>query len=199
MPRDVTSDMSAALQSANLAPAVFVEAHFANEIVYVWTGIGDISWNSQTWKGVGALGSIGTIEDGSAVEAKGTTIALSGLNQELLNDALNDYQTGLPVKIYLGLFNEDDELIDSPIRSFIGRMDLPTVSVAGDTSTITISCENLLLDMNTSVERRYTNEDQRIDHPEDRGFEFVNAIQDVTIFWGRVPTSNGNFTVQGAR
>ena len=35
-------------------------------------------------------------------------------------------------------------------------------------------------------ERRYTSEDQKLDHPDDRGFEYVPALQDMPIFWGRL-------------
>jgi len=33
--------------------------------------------------------------------------------------------------------------------------------------------------------RRYTDEDQKIEHPTDKGFEFVAAIQDLELVWGR--------------
>ena len=67
-----------------------------------------------------------------------------------------------------------------------------TIDVAGQSAVIGINCESRLLDMNVPVYRRYTNEDQQIDHPGDRGFEFVSAIQETTIYWGRVPNSQNN-------
>jgi hypothetical protein len=69
-------------------------------------------------------------------------------------------------------------------------MDQPTIDVDGTTATIAINCESRLLDMNVAVDRRYTNEDQQLDHPGDRGLEFVNSIQEVVIYWGRSPSSS---------
>lgn len=40
--------------------------------------------------------------------------------------------------------------------------------------------------------RRYTAEDQKIDHPTDKGFEFVTAIVEKQIMWGRPTGSSQN-------
>jgi len=141
---------------------------------------------------VGSLGSISTIEEGSTVEAKGVTLTLSGIDATLLTGILTEFQVGLPVLVYLGLFDSSGSLIADPIVSWAGRMDQPTLDVDGTTATISIACENRLVDMNVAVDRRYTNEDQQLDHPGDRGFEFVNSIQEVMLYWGRSPSSHNN-------
>jgi hypothetical protein len=110
----------------------------------------------------------------------------------MLEEILNEFRLGLPVKVHLGLFDDSGALIPDPIVSWAGRMDQPTVEVGGETLTISINCENRLLDMNVAVDRRYTNEDQRLDHPEDRGLEFVTSIQEVMIYWGKSPSSHNN-------
>jgi len=62
-------------------------------------------WDSQTWLGVGGIIGFSTPEDSSSVEAKGITITLSGLDATLLPEALTDVKLGLPVTIYLGLYD----------------------------------------------------------------------------------------------
>lgn len=195
--RGLTSGVMAALASADVRPAIFVAAHFATGPVYLWTGYGSISWNGQTWLGVGNLGSVSTVEEGSSIEAKGITLALNGFDPTLLPLVVDEFGLGLPVTVWLGLFDTSGALIPDPFISFAGRMDQPTLTVGGETASIAINCENRLVEMNTPVDRRYTHEDQQIDHPGDRGFDWVNAIQDVTIVWGRHPSSQLNFTVQG--
>ncbi len=197
MPRTASAAMVAALQASILCPAIFVEANFANGPVYVWSGYGSVTWNGQTWQGLGSLGSISNIEEGATVEAKGMTLTVSGVDPALLSDVLTDFQVGLPVTVWLGLFDASGSLLADPIVSFAGRMDQPTISMSGEIATIGINCESRLLDMNVSVERRYTDADQQLDYPGDLGFGFVNSIQDVTIYWGRHPSSLNNFAVQG--
>jgi hypothetical protein len=184
--------MTTALGSSLIRPAIFVQATFVNETVYVWNGLGIIPWNGQNWIGVGTLGAISNIEEGSNVEAKGISISMSGLDPRLLVDVIQNYQLGLPVMVWLALFDSSNNLIPSPILSFSGRMDQPTLTVDGTTCTISINCESKLIDMNVSCERRYTNDDQQLDYPGDRGFEFVNSIQEVTIYWGVSPSSTNN-------
>ena len=55
-------------------------------------------------------------------------------------------------------------------------MDTMTIAESGEYSTISISAENKLIALERSKVRRYTAEDQKIDHPTDKGFEFVTAI-----------------------
>lgn len=193
MPRSgLTGGQLAAVQSTNIRPAFFVEAHFVNGPVYLWTGRGAIIWGGKTWLGVGSLGSISTIEEGSSIDAKGITITLSGIDATLLADIMTEFQVGLPVIVNIGFFDETLTLIDTPVIAWAGRMDQPTIDVDGQTCTISINCENRLVEMNVAVDRRYTNEDQQLDYAGDRGMEFVSSIQDVTIYWGRTPSSINN-------
>ena len=192
MPRSATAAMLTALGQPVLRPALFVAATFVDETVYLWNGPGPIAWNGQTWLGVGSLGSVSTVEEGTTVEARGISLSLSGLDPTLLTETLANYQVGLPCTVWLGLFDASGKLIPDPIISFSGRMDQPTLTMDGQTATLTINAESKLLDMNVSVERRYTNEDQQLDYPGDRGFEFIDSIQEVTINWGRTPSSQNN-------
>ena len=184
--------MITALGAATIRPALFVEATFTNETIHVWNGLGSITWNGKTWMGVGSLGSVSSIEEGSAVEAKGVSITMSGLDPVLLTDVLEQYQVGLPVSVWLGLFDDIGALIPDPILSFAGRMDQPTLTVDGKTASISINCESKLLDMNVACEFFYTNEQQQLDYPLDKGLSFVSSIQEVQIYWGKAPSAQNN-------
>jgi hypothetical protein len=194
---DATPEFIAAVESGYVRPAIFVEIHFLTGPVYVWSGAGSIAWGGVSWLDVGNFGSISPIEEGATVSARGITLSLSGVDPTLLSDVLNEYQQNLPAVIYFGVRDNTGALIPNPITSWAGRTDQPTITVDGESATISIACENRLVILNNSVERRYTDADQKRDYPDDRGFEFVNAIQNVTIYWGRHPDSSNNFSVQG--
>lgn len=198
MPRpDATPEFIAAIQSGYVRPAIFVEIHFVSGPAYVWTGVGSITWDGKTWLGVGQFGSLSTIEEGATVHARGITLTLSGVDLGLLSDVMTDYKQGLPAMVYFGVRDGAGALIPDPITSWSGRTDQPTITVDGDSASISIGCENRLVDMNVSVEHRYTDADQKREYPSDRGFEFVNSIQNITVYWGRHPDSSNNFAVQG--
>lgn len=191
MPRAMSTAMQTAIAERVLSPAIFVEAWFRNGPVYLWSGMGSLSWNGQTWIGLGALGGISPLEDAGTVEARGITLTLSGIDPAILPDALAEMQLGLAVTVYLALFNEGVVIAD-PITAWAGRMDQPTVDVDGQKATLSINCENRLVDMNVAVDRRYTAEDQQLDYPGDLGLNFVNEIQEITFYVGVAPVAAGN-------
>lgn len=191
MPRpDATTAFVTALQQPIIRPALFVQAQFATATLYLWTGRGSVTWNGQTWLGIGTLGSVSTIEEGSTIEARGVILTLSGIDSSALSNVLNEVQQGLPVTVYLALFDATPALIANPVIAFQGRMDQPTLDVDGASATIQINCESRLMDMNVPAMRRYTNEDQQRDAPNDQGLSFVNAIVERNLYWGRVPNGH---------
>ena len=192
MPRNLSSSMLAALSAPVINPALFCEITFANGPVYIWSGIGPVSWNSQTWIGVGSFLNISSPEDSSSVEAKGITITLSGIDPTLLPNALTELQLGLPVLVYLAVYDSSHTLINTPVIAWAGRTDQPTIDVSANEVSIALNCENRLMDMNVSVDRRYTNEDAQLDNPGDLGFMFVDGLQETTLFWGGYPNASQN-------
>lgn len=182
--------MLAAIQASSLLPAIFVQAQFATSTLYLWSGIGNISFNGETWTGVGTFGGVSVIEEGATVEAKGIAITLSGIDPTALADVLQEVQLGLPVVVYLGLFSSGS-LISTPLISWAGRMDQPTIDVNGTGASLSIACENRLLEMNFPADRRLTQDDLNLLTPGDLGCSFVNSIQDLSIYWG-LPTSGTN-------
>ena len=187
----MSTAMLAAISARQLNLAFFVQATFASGPIYVWSGLGPIVWNGQTWQGLGSLGSISAIEEGGTVDAKGLTLSLSGIDATLLSLVLGEFVLTLPVFVYLALFDEN-VLIDIPITSFAGRMDQPVIEIDGKTAVISINCESRLLDMNIAVDRRYTMEDQQRDWPGDLGFFAVASIQEMSLYWGTSPSSATN-------
>lgn len=189
MPRSMSAGMLAAFQANQLNPAIFIQAQFKTGIVYLWSGLGTISWNSQSWIGIGSLISVSVVEEGATTDAKGISISLSGVNNSLLADALQEFQVGSPVVVYLGLFGGTPlALLTDPVISWAGQLDQPIIDVGADTAIITINAESRMILHNVSVVRRYTQDDQVIDFPGDTGFQFVNSIVNQNLYWGRTPT-----------
>jgi hypothetical protein len=192
--------MITALSAPVVNPAFFVSMTFGTivsglvvpSVVNVWSGIGTTTFLSQSWTGLGALLGISASEDGVTVEARGLSLSLSGLDPVLLPAALSDLILGLPISIYMALYDSSNTLIASPVCTWAGRMDQPTFDVSPAEVILTIACETRLLDMNISCERRYTQEDQQALYPGDLGFQFVDGLQEKNIYWGVTPLSAAN-------
>ena len=191
MPRTTDSGLIAALTAPNLQPAIFVLLAFTSGPQYLWSGIGSVTWNGQTWTGLGPLLMLSPIYDGATVEARGISVTLSGLDSTLLPLCMSDFALLLPAAVYLGLYS-GGSLISTPITAWAGRMDQPTIDCSGEDATITIALEDRLLDMNVAVDRRLTNQDQQMTWPGDLGLQFVDAVQEITVYWGQGAQSTNN-------
>lgn len=184
MTRGMTVAFAEALAARVVAPAVFFEGQFASGFLRLWSGLGDIVWNGQTWTGAGTLLGVGTIQEGDKIEAYGGSITLSGIPLDLVQLCIEEARQGLPGKVWIGLLTDAREIIADPILAFSGRLDVPNLEDAADSCMITITYEGRLIGLLQPREWRYTDESQQTLYPGDRGFEYVTTIQDKDIQWG---------------
>ena len=192
MSRTLSTAMQAVATAEIVRPIYLVDLEFASGSIYLWSGLGDLSFNSNTYIGAGDLLSIGSVQESTELTATGAQITLGGIKQSLLTLARDEPYQGRPLTIRLGAFDENGDLIASPVIVFSGFMDVMTINDSGETSTITVSAENKLIVFQKTAVRRYTAEDQKIEHPTDKGFEFVAKIQEKEIVWGRPSPASMN-------
>ena len=185
MARGLTAGLLAEIIAGSLRPIVFFEAEFSSGTIYVWSGYGDLSWDSKTWSGVGHFMGISPMMDTGTVQAVGVSIALSGIPSSLTSLVYTEARQGKPGTVWLGALDSTGAVVSDPYLSFKGRLDVPTDEDNGDTAKITITYESRLVDLERPRERRFTPEDQAIDYASDKGFDFVAGLQDAQLVWGR--------------
>lgn len=198
MGRNLTAAQTAQIIAQNLRPALFCQLFFTSGWVYVWSGLGSISWNGQTWQGVGSLGSVSSIPETADLTAVGLKLALSGIPASLITSALGEVRQGAPVIIYQGFLTPGGAVVSNPNNAWSGRMDICEIAESGDTATITITAESRLLDLNRSRERRYEKQDQATTFPGDLGFDYVPSLQEISIVWGKASPSSVPAVKQGS-
>jgi hypothetical protein len=195
MSRTLSSEMQAVATAEVVRPIYLIDMEFTSGSVYFWSGLGNLTFNSNTYIGAGDLLSIGTVSETAELQANGATVTLTGIKQSLVTIARDEPYQGRPLTIRLGALDDSGDLVSSPVIIFSGFMDVMTIADGGETSTISLSVENKLIAFERSFVRRYTSEDQKIEHPSDKGFEFVTKIQEKEIIWGRpTPASAGSYS-----
>lgn len=206
MSRDLTTDFVDELQQSVVYPFFAVDLNFQSGPLHFWTGYGDLSVGDINYFGVGNLVNISAVEETTEIEAKGAVVTLTGVPSSFLSLALDEPYQGRECKIYFGLWLNDrtittqaddtittENLFEFTIESktrylaeiFSGELDQMNISEEGNTSTISVTAENVLIKLERPVVRRFTNEDQKSRFPTDKGLEFVAGLQDKEIFWGR--------------
>jgi len=184
MARGITSAMDSALSASEVKPFFLVDLMFSSP-VYLWSGTYTLSHDSKSYLGTGDLMTVEIPQETQDIGAVGVRMQLSGLTgTNILTAALQQEYQGKSVTIKLGAFNTSGNVVADPVVVFEGFMDVMQITEDGNTSTITLSVENKLIRLESANHRRYTDADQKIDHPSDSGFEFVTDIQEKQIKWG---------------
>lgn len=182
--RDLTAGMQTAVAATEVEPILLFEGVFQNSNVYAWSGYGTIVWDSKEWVGTGTLLSVSEVSENSDTSATGATVTLNGIPQDLISLALAECRQGALGRIYFGVLNSGAVLAD-PIIMFEGKLDVPTIDEDAEASSITITYESRLIDLERPRLTRYTKEDQIRLFPGDKGFDYVPSIQEQRITWGR--------------
>ena len=183
MSRELTAGMQTEIARQLTRPAIFYEGEFATGTVRLWSGVGSIAWNGQTWLGAGQLAGVSLIEENADVRAVGVKVSLSGVSATLVSLALAEARQGKRASLWLAMLDEAGAVLADPYLVFNGLLDVPTITETGDGATIELSYENRLISLRTPNIRRYTDEDQKVNYPDDTGFAFVAGLQDVAINW----------------
>jgi hypothetical protein len=184
MTRDLTAGMLTEVQAQVMRPCIFFEGDFEGGTVRLWTGLGDLTWNSLVWTGAGNLLGLSAVEETTAVVANGITVSLTGIPVEYRSAAIDGARQGKAGRVWFGAISAG-ALVADPYLLFAGRLDVPEITFGGETFTITITYESRLIDLTRPREWRYTHESQKVLYPGDKGFEFVTVIQEQTPWWGQ--------------
>lgn len=189
--RTISSDMVSEVTTTQLSPILMAQLDFSTPL-YLWTGYGTLTYNGIGYLGLGTLGTISPVQETTDLSARGITMQLSGVPTAMVYNALSEDYQGRTCSVMFGALSPTAGLISSPITVFAGRMDVMQISDDGQSSLITMSAENKLIDFKRTREIRYTDEEQQALYAGDLGLEFVNAIQERTIYWGNQNHTNGS-------
>lgn len=182
--------------------------------VYFWSGNGVATIDGTDYIGTGQFLEISRFDETAEIAARNATLTLSGVPGDLLALALQTQYQGRKCIIKFGVYvteilegsllmeagtyilkEDDGQIVLEPAEGgeipgtrstlFSGYMDQMSIAEGADTSQIALSVESRLVDMERPRVRRYTDESQRSRFPSDKGFAFVNGLQDKELFWGR--------------
>lgn len=185
MSRSLTSGMVTQVTATALRPIMLFKAAFDSGNLLLWSGVGSIVYNGDTYTGAGDLLGVKSIAEANTIEAVGVDVQLSGLPSALIATALTEDYQGRTAYIYFACLTDAGAIVADPYQIFKGRMDVLEISENSATAVLTMHCENRLIDLQRSKERRYTPEDQKAFYPTDTGLDFVAALQDKQITWGQ--------------
>ena len=188
--RTLTTAFKTALDNPNVEPYILVTIGTAQGDINVWSGIGDLPFDSgigaTIFKGIGNFGTISGPQETSELRANGVNVTLSGISSQTLSLALQSMRQGKTGRIWMGLFDiSTGAVIDSPAEIFEGLTDIVAINESAETSEVTVALESTLVNLKKKHDRRYTPEDQKRTFPNDLGFDFVTSLQEKELLFGK--------------
>jgi len=180
MSRTVPAALLTALAQPEVQPFYAVEFLFDSGPVRLWTGYGERAIGGQTYVGAGALLNIDGLGEVADLSAQAITISLSGVAVALVSLALQEPYQRRRCRVFFGVVN-----IPDVVEVFSGQLNTMSIEDSGDTSTIAVLVDSKLVELERSSNRRYTSENQKSRFARDTFFDYVSAIQDAEIVWGR--------------
>lgn len=193
MSRDLSSGVSSTLNDDVIYPFFAVELNFdsgtftaadgttQDRVLRLWTGLGTLTYDGNQYFGTGNMLDISSIEESTEIAAKGATITLSGVPSQVVSLALSEQYQGRECTIYFGMTSSQSSLTEV----FTGYMDQMSIDEGPESSTVQLTVENKLIDLERPRVGRFTSEYQKSIYSEDKGFDFVESLQEQKLTWGR--------------
>ncbi|MCA0401284.1 MAG: hypothetical protein LCH38_10770 [Proteobacteria bacterium] len=172
---------------AVLRAAHLFHAAFKSGDVRFWTGRGDLVAGGHTWTGSADFIGVSEIDAAAGAFASPFTVTLSGLPAEhfdayarlMVVDA-SEYR-GRAITVSICFFDEAWQVIEEPIACQTGFMDVPILDADAGSRRITLQCEGPFVTRSRPRHGFYTDEDQQLRYPGDKGLEFapISATRNV--------------------
>lgn len=164
---------------------------FKSEPMRVWTGSGKLPAGGAEWLGLGQIGSISGLEQAVNGEAPETSFVLSGVNKEIVSVARGEFEAEAKdrlAKVLIQFHNDLNdgprELFDQPYPIWAGRMQTARFELQGPTKrVVTVAAESRFSLRSRPRFSQYTDTDQKLRYPGDRGFEFVPGLLNKIVTW----------------
>lgn len=180
--KSISIAQRAALDAAFALPVLFAEVDWSEGLERYVTAGTDMTWNSNTWKGIGDAVQIEPITESDRVEAPYVRFVLGAVPSARVSQALATASQGRRATLWLGLLDPSTMgLIGTPVKEFEGRLDAPALSEsAGDegepVTVVSITAESRMASLLGAAVRRYTDEDQQSRYPNDDFFKFTPEL-----------------------
>jgi len=172
--------------SSNM-PVTFVKLEFgsANGTQYVHDSLNAITWDSQSWSGLGDLGRISRLEEGEEVSPYEAVLELSGVDDSIMVDeAVSQQYMDDPITIYLGWLNPTTHaLVADPDLMWSGKMGQMAM-VVGEVNVIQLTCESDLIVMEKTNGALFSDSNLQSNYSGDTFFKFATQMKNLELTWG---------------
>lgn len=184
MTRSLSAELVAAATAPVVRPFLAAELDYPDGAVRVCSLPLPVVIEGNTYHGTGVMGAISALEEGSENRSYGFTLTLCGIPGNWAEYLRSQDVQGRTVRVFMGFCDDKHAVIGEPVVITVGRMDTQDVR-AGQTTDVTVACEDIRVDWERARVRLYTDADQQAAHPGDTFFKYIAAMENIDLTWGR--------------
>jgi hypothetical protein len=188
MPRGLPTLIKTELAKDAISFADLVELHFdpikriTNASIPIITATDTAS--SGTYEANGELMSFDTVTETGEAKVNQINLAISGASSTYTSLFLNNDYVDRRVVVYRIFFNQQLQIIDSPVMLFDGEIQSFLINETGDTSTLSVTSASVFYDFERTNGRRTNDTSQKAFFPNDNGLKY-SAITLEDLKWGK--------------
>lgn len=176
--RNLTAEVIATSENSHVDYFPLVKLEFDSETVYLAGLDYNVEYDGHTWLGASRVGSIEkTVETADQIE--GLKFTLSGLSDEMIAQAQEEKYQGRAVTV-LWCFLDGPDLHVDP-TAWQGAMDVPSIAIGRQSSTITVTAENRMADWQRPRKLMFNHADQQRIDPTDNFFLGIERMENAEI------------------
>lgn len=185
MSRDLTAAAIAeSIKTSGAKPVYLCKMEFDSGTTFVWSGRGDLTFDGDTYLGLGDLGRVGPVEESTETRDFQLAFELSGVDPSFISLALSEPVQGRRVTLWLGFLDSDYQLVEDPGIVFKGRMDTMDIEL-GTMAKIVVTATSRLVDWDRPRLRRCTSASHKQRFPGDKFFDLTPISTERELVWGR--------------
>ena len=187
MARDIGASNVTAVTGAHVHVVLLAKLEF-DEPVYVHTGYGEITYDSDVYIGVGKWGGISQAKETENLSPGSLVLELDGVSAKYIAEALDSGNYGDTVTIYEGYRQDDGTLVADPWVLWSGFLEFATAGQGSEENVVSLTCQHDLAILNEKDGSRFTDEDQLKRYSGDRFFEYITDMENLQLQWGGLNT-----------
>jgi len=150
--------------------------------VRLWSRSGNLTWNGETFRGVGILGKVSGVSKTTTLEVKQITLSLRGV-PPTSTEFLSANVRNRAVKIWLAAISRN-KVVGEPYQLIDDKMDYQTLRVADDgLVTIEITVNVGFWTIERAVNKAWTHESQIARFPDDTGLSQIPLLANKQSNW----------------
>ena len=152
-------------------------------MLYYWTGLGPLSWNGQTWQGVGLLASIEAAQRSTSLAIQEIKMTLSGLPADQAS-LISSQVRMRTARAWLAVLTPEMRVVADPILLFEATMDYQTLSIAENgTASVAVIAQAGFWTLERAVDVSWSNEEQQRAYAGDTGMDRIPGLVDRELAW----------------